>query len=84
MITLESNYNDDDQFDKLDENVFSIKHKIPGWLKYVKKESETITTALRRRAASRSSRSISSRDSSGKSTKSSKSSSGRSNTSIKD
>ena len=84
MITLEPNYNDDDWFDKLDEKVFSIKHKIHGWLKDVEKESEAITAVSRRRAASRTSRSISSRSSSGKSTKSSRSSAGRSNTSIKD
>ena len=82
MITLEPNYNDDDWFDRLDEKVFSIKHKIHGWLKDVEKESEAITTASRRRAVS--SRSISSRGSSGESTKSSRTSVGRSNTSIKD
>ena len=53
-------------------------------MKDVEKESEAITTASRRRAVSRSSRSISTRGSSGKSTKSSRSSVGRSNTSIKD
>ena len=64
--------------------MFSIKHKVRGWLKNVEKESEAIKALSRRRAASRSSRSTLSRGSSGKSTKSSRSSSGRSNTSIKD
>ena len=64
--------------------MFSFKHKIRGWLKDVERESEAITTASRRRDASRSSRIISSRNSSGKSTKSSRSTFGRSSTSIKD
>ena len=64
--------------------MFSIKHKIHGWLKDVERESEAITTAARRRDTSRSSRIISSRNSSGKSTKSSRSTFGRSSTSIKD
>ena len=53
-------------------------------MKDIEKESEAITTASRRRTASRSSRSKSSRGSSGKSSKSSRGSSGGSNTSIKD
>ena len=53
-------------------------------MKDVERESEAITTASRRRVASRSSGSISSRDSSGKSTKSSRTTFGRNSTSIKD
>ena len=86
MITWDPNYNDDGWFDQLDEKVFSIKYKIHGWLKDVEKESEAITTAWKRRAASGSSRSTPSKGSSGKSNKSlrSRGNSGRCNTSFKD